>query len=100
MTATIPDITLNHWADRFIEGNVIEVMTFEEFMTLSVPLRERRLSQMALARHAQRHADHALPDAGVRDGRLIDPMHHGVQVNRLPFYFRRRHGTTGARHVR
>jgi hypothetical protein len=90
MTQLVADITLDYWADLFVETGIADVMTFEAFMTLAPALRERRNAQIALSRHEQHRVDRGLPDAALHDNRLIDPMHHGPRLNRYPLYFRRR----------
>ena len=86
----IPDETLNYWGDVFVAAGLAELLSFEEFMRLAPPLRERRLNHLDLARHARKRVA-PLPDAALHGDRLIDPMHHGLRPYRQqPLYFRRR----------
>ena len=86
----IADETLNHWADRFVAAGLAEVLSLEQFLALSLPMRERRIEQVHEIRHAQQAIDRALPDATVHGDRLIDPLHHGPRPLRRPALFRRR----------
>lgn len=76
---THADAQLNYWGNCFIATNLADVMTFEEFMTLSPTLRERRVAQMDVVRHVQHRLDRPLPDASLHGDRLIDPMRHGLR---------------------
>lgn len=87
----VPDETLDYWADRFVAANLADVMSLEQFLTLAPALRERRITQFRDARHVQRTADRAMPDAALHGDRLIDPHRHGVREFRRSFFWRRRH---------
>lgn len=87
----IADETLNHWADRFIDARLAEAMSFEQFLTLSPALRERRITQHREVRHLQGALERDLPDAAMHGDRLIDPLHHQApRPWRRPSFFRRR----------
>ena len=83
-----PDVVLDYWADRFIAARVGDVMTFETFMSLAEPLRERRIAQMGVVRNVQHRADRDLPDAAMRGDRMIDPMRHGLRPIRNRWFHR------------
>lgn len=85
---TYPDETLEYWGDRFVASGLRVVTTFEDFMQMSPPLRNRRLVQCAQVRVLQERIERRLPDAGLRDSVLVDPIHHGKRVNRKPWWFR------------
>lgn len=87
----IADETLNYWADRFVAARLAEVMSLEQFLTLSPALRERRIAQHCDVRHLQGAMERDLPDATVHGDRLIDPLHHDPRLYRRPLLFRRRH---------
>jgi hypothetical protein len=87
----IPDDTLHYWGDRFVAARLVEVMTFEQFLALSPPLRERRIAHMEIARGVRRQAERELPDAALHDRRWIDPMHHGKRRFRRRLLTRLRH---------
>jgi len=85
----MPDETLNHWADRFVDAGMADVMSFLQFIELPPAMRERRLAQVGLIRMAQQCVGPEPPDATVHGDRLIDPMHHGARAFRRPSWFRR-----------
>lgn len=73
------DEQLNYWAEEFSRVGLADVMTFEAFMDMSVPMRERRLLQARVAREVQNSVDRAMPDAAMHGDRLVDPFHHGLR---------------------
>jgi len=84
---TFPDAQLNYWAERFIAEGAREVMTFEEFMALSAPLRTRRLHALSLTAHElQERMERQLPDATFHGHALIDPFHHGIRKSRHAWF--------------
>jgi|GEM_PF-2037462 len=88
----LADETLDYWADRFIDARLAEVMSLEQFLTLSPALRERRISQHREVRHLQGRLESDLPDAAMHGDRLIDPLHHtSPRPYRRPSLFRRHH---------
>lgn len=87
---THPDETLDYWADRFIAAGLADILSFEQFMSMSPALRERRIEQLRVAREAQQRIGHDPPDAALHGDRLIDPMHHGPREFRYPLFYRRR----------
>lgn len=85
---TYTDEHLNYWADRFVESGLRAVTTFEAFMALSPPLRNRRLVHCTQVRVLQERIEGALPDAGLHGSVLVDPVHHGKRKYRKPWWFR------------
>lgn len=85
---TLPDAQLNYWAERFIAAGVVAAMTFEAFIELPVPMRERRIQQTTAldALLLQERLERQLPDAGWRGNALIDPFHHGIRKRRNAWF--------------
>jgi hypothetical protein len=54
-------------------------MTFEQFMVLSPPLRERRSQLLLEADALAQRIERQFPDAALHDGALIEPFHHGTR---------------------
>jgi hypothetical protein len=84
---TFQDATIEFWGDRFVAAGLRAVMTFEQFMTLSPPMRERR-SQLLLDAEIRmaREIERQFPDAALHDGALIEPFHHGKFQLRKPWF--------------
>lgn len=88
------DEQLNYWGDRFqsVTANMSRAgITFDRFMKMLPEMRERWLSRMSEGQIIQAREERAIPDAGVHNGQLIDPMRHGVRKNKFPWFFNRRH---------
>jgi len=90
--STHADEHLQYWSRRFLEADLGDFMRFEEFMELSVPLRERRLAHALVAHETELMVERELPDAGLHGERLIDPFIHGIRkFKRAWFYQLHRH---------
>lgn len=57
-------------------------------MQWSPQLRERRLAGAHYAQALQEQIESTLPDAALRDGVLVDPMHHGQRAHTHPWWHR------------
>lgn len=89
-----PDEHIHYWAEQYIASGMRACTTFDAFMRLSVPMRERRISQSRHLLTLQERMERQVPDAGLRDNVLVDPIHHGTRERRRPWFYRlyrRRH---------
>lgn len=83
----VADHELDFWADRFIADGLGDAMTFEEYMSLTLALRERRSRMLCESeRHIGQMIDRLHPDAALHGTALIEPIHHGVREFRRPWF--------------
>jgi hypothetical protein len=87
------DEQLRYWSDRFVDAGLGDFMRFDEFMELSVPLRERRITSALAIHETERRAERDLPDAGLHGKRLIDPFLHGIRKFRRAWFYDAHHRT-------
>lgn len=85
---TYTDEHIDYWAEQFIAVGMRAATTFEAFMALSVPMRVRRVTQFGQLLALQERIERQVPDAGLRDNVLVDPIHHDKRVYRKPWWFR------------
>lgn len=74
------DEHLNEWGDRFARSAVRHCMTFEQFIALSVPMRERKMhmAEQSEQQAIQRKLEAEVPGLVLRGDHLIEPLHHTV----------------------
>ncbi len=83
-----PDAELNHWAERFIDGNLREVMSFETFMSLTTARRERALAHQAMVDETRRKVEQTLPvTTAAHGGTLVAPIKPTLRRIRRPWFF-------------
>ena len=77
---THTDEHLNAWGDKFAQSAVRGCMSFEQFMALSAPMRERKIhmAEQSLQQAMQRRLEEQVPDLCLRGDQLIEPLHHTV----------------------
>lgn len=88
-----PDEQLRYWSERFTSTGLGDSMRFEDFMELSVPLRERRIASALVIRETEHRLERELPDASLHGKRLIDPFLHGIRRFRRAWFYDVRHRT-------
>lgn len=82
------DAELNHWAERFIAGNVRESMPFEVFMSMTAARRERVLAHQAMVDETRRKVEQTLPlSTTAHGGALVAPMKPTLRRMRRPWFF-------------
>ena len=78
--ATHTDEHLNAWGDRFVLSAVRGCMSFDQFMDLPAPMRERKMymAEQSMQQAMQRKLEDQVPDLCLRGDQLIEPLHHTV----------------------
>lgn len=73
----MPDESLDYWGDAFAGAGLAGRMTFEQFLELPERRREAEIAAVQVQERLERQLRSTGHDCEVRDGRLIEPLHHG-----------------------